>query len=76
MNSKSEWYHSRIPRIVIEAGEKQSEDLESGLGNKCEGEKREWKRIVREGAQTRNFKRRVVDEKGSDRGGEGQTCNS
>ena len=40
MNSKSEWNHSRIPRIVIQTGEKQSEDLESGLGKKYEGKRR------------------------------------
>ena len=64
MNSKSEWNHSRIPRIVIEAGENQSEDLESGLGSKGEREKRERKRILREGThtQTRNPKRRGTDE--------------
>ena len=38
-------------------------DLESGLGKKYEGEKREWKR-------TRNPKRRVIDEMGIDRGSE------
>ena len=32
MNSKSEWHNSRIPRIVIETGEDQLEDQESGLG--------------------------------------------
>ena len=30
MNSKSEWHNSRIPRIVIETGEKLTEDQESG----------------------------------------------
>ena len=63
MNSKSEWNHSRIPRIVIEDGDKQSEDIESGLGKKYEGEKRVWKR-------TRNPKRRVIDEMGFNKGSE------
>ena len=40
MNSKSVWNSSRIPRIVIEEGEKQVEDCESGLGKKGEEEKR------------------------------------
>ena len=35
LNSKSEWNNARIPRIIIEEGEKQSEDTESGLGNKA-----------------------------------------
>ena len=39
MNSKSEWNNSRIPRIVIETGEKLTEDEESGLGKKSEKEK-------------------------------------
>ena len=30
MNSKAEWNHASIPRIVIEEGEKQVEDRESG----------------------------------------------
>ena len=57
MNSKSEWNHSRIPRIVTEAQENQTEDLESGLGKKGEGDKREMRRVAREGTQVRNPKR-------------------
>ena len=30
MNSKSEWFNSGIPRIVIETGEQQTEDQECG----------------------------------------------
>ena len=33
LNSKSEWNHSKIPRIIIETGEDQTEDKESGMGN-------------------------------------------
>ena len=36
MNSKAEWHNSRIPRIIIEEGDEQVEDLESGLGKKSE----------------------------------------
>ena len=42
LNSKSEWRNSRIPRIVIEEGEKQREDRENGLGRKREN------KVVRE----------------------------
>ena len=38
MNSKAEWFNSKIPRIVIEAGEKLTEDKESGLGRHSEKE--------------------------------------
>ena len=34
LNSKAEWNNSRIPRIIIEEGETQVEDRESGLGKK------------------------------------------
>ena len=57
MNSKSEWNNSKIPRIVIEAGENQSEDLESGLGSKGESEKRERKRILREEPKEERYRR-------------------
>ena len=40
LNSKSEWNNSKIPRIVIEEGERQVEDIESELG----GESRERER--------------------------------
>ena len=36
LNSKSEWNNSKIPRIVIEEGERQREDGESGLGRQRE----------------------------------------
>ena len=39
LNSKSECNNSKIPRIVIEEGEKLTEDRESGLGNQAEVEK-------------------------------------
>ena len=32
MNSKSEWNNARIPRIIIEEGDKLTEDKTSGLG--------------------------------------------
>ena len=41
MNSKSEWNSAQIPRIVIEEGERQTEDIESALGKKGEQEKSE-----------------------------------
>ena len=50
MNSKSEWNHSRIPRIVIETGEELKNDNESGIGSnrersgKSEAEIREKRR--------------------------------
>ena len=34
MNGKSEWNSARIPRIVIEEGERQTEDIESALSKK------------------------------------------
>ena len=43
LNSKAEWNNSRIVRIVIEEGDKQTEDKESGLGR--EGDRR--RRIIR-----------------------------
>ena len=46
MNSKSEWNSARIPRIVIEEGERQTEDSESGLGRRGEEDKRN-RRLVR-----------------------------
>ena len=48
LNSMSEWNNSRIPRIVIEEGERQREDNDSGLGNKIEKEKqiRRAERVV------------------------------
>ena len=36
MNSKAEWNNARIPRIVIEEGERQNEDEDSGLSKKKE----------------------------------------
>ena len=62
MNSKSEWNHPRIPRIVIEAGENQVEDLESGLGRKGEGEKRDRRRGAQVYTPVRNPKRRGTGE--------------
>ena len=41
LNSKSEWNHSRIPRIVIEMGEEIEENTESGMNK---GRKK-WGRI-------------------------------
>ena len=43
LNSKSEWNNSRIPRIIVEEGEQQVEDRESGLGNQVEKEKQNRK---------------------------------
>ena len=39
MNSKAEWNNSRIPRIIIETGEKLTEDQESGIGRTSTKEK-------------------------------------
>ena len=57
MNSKSEWNNSRIHRIVIEAGEKQIEDQESGLGKKGEWEKRVLRRGAQDLVRERNSKK-------------------
>ena len=35
LNSKSEWNSTGIPRIIIEVGETQTEDIESGLAKKA-----------------------------------------
>ena len=49
MNSKSEWNHSRIPRIVIESGEDLKEDEESGMGRESTvGKKKEKERTEKE----------------------------
>ena len=61
MNSKSEWNNPKIPRIVIESGEEQIEDQESGLGKKGESEKRGRRNKIVEKIQVRNQKRRVTD---------------
>ena len=59
MNSKSEWNSARIPRIVIEEGERQIEDSESGLGKKGEEEKksRQKERMADGRERNRNTKR-------------------
>ena len=44
LNSKSEWNSGRIPRIIIEEGEKQVEDPESGLGRLAMVEKQRRRR--------------------------------
>ena len=36
LNSKSEWNHSKIPRIVVETGDELKNDKESGLGSNKE----------------------------------------
>ena len=36
MNSKSEWNHSRIPRIVVEIGDEVEEDIMSGMSRSTE----------------------------------------
>ena len=40
MNTKAEWNNARIPRIIIEEGETQKEDVTSGLGRQNEKEKK------------------------------------
>ena len=60
MNSKAEWFNSGIPRIVIEAGEKLTEDKESGLGRQSEKEKRVMRR-ERPVLNKRNPKRRELE---------------
>ena len=40
MNSKAEWNNARIPRIIIEEGEVQREDVTSGLGRQKDFEKK------------------------------------
>ena len=71
MNSKSEWNGSRIPRIVVEVGEDQVKDKDSGLGSKGEKEKQ-----VRRGANNqermRNPKRRGEEDDADTRGGGGE----
>ena len=59
LNSKSEWNNSRIVRIIIEEGERQTEDTESGLGGKSErGKKREQvDKIIK--SRDRNEKREL-----------------
>ena len=48
LNSKSEWNNSRIPRIVIEEGERRIEDKKSDLGNQAEVEKGDRRQARRE----------------------------
>ena len=36
LNSKSEWKHAKIPRIVIEVGEEREEDCSSGMSRSTE----------------------------------------
>ena len=55
LNSKSEWHNSRIPRIIVEEGEKQIEDVESGLGKKSEKSKQKLR--VEDIERGRNDKR-------------------
>ena len=48
MNSKSEWNHSRLPRIVIEIGEEIEENMESGMARSTElGGKDRGKRSIK-----------------------------
>ena len=65
LNSKSEWNNSRIPRIIIEEGERQVEDVESGLGNQKEKEKqqRRKEKITEKMEGQRNNKRGVDSRK-------------
>ena len=70
MNSKSEWNNSKIPRIVIETGEDQREDQESGLGNKEEKEKRDRRRENRELHTVRNPEKRKLGDTNKDTGGD------
>ena len=45
MNSKAEWNNARIPRIIVEEGDRQTEDRESGLGNKTQERNRRIDRV-------------------------------
>ena len=62
LNSKSEWNHARIPRIIIEEGERQSEDTESGLGKQVLVEKKKQlrKKEVDKTERERNKKRKTM----------------
>ena len=59
MNLKAEWNNARIPRIIIEVGENQTEDKESGLGSKTQ-ERRKIDRAVQ--VSQRNDKRKAAEE--------------
>ena len=63
LNSKSEWNNSRIPRIIIEEGERQVEDVESGLGNQKEKQQRRKEKITEKMEGQRNNKRGVDSRK-------------
>ena len=55
MNSKSEWNQSRLPRIIIEAGGTQTEDKESGLGQRDEEGRKQKKKLSRDKRRTRSI---------------------
>ena len=61
LNSKAEWNHARIPRIVIEEGEKQVEDRESGLARNTQSFKEKTKHNRGIENRVRNEKRREVE---------------
>ena len=52
MNSKSEWNHARLPRIVIEMGEEQAEDQENGMCDRRRGLSEVSKRVKELGLET------------------------
>ena len=48
LNSKAEWNHSKIPRIMIEVGEEREEDTNSGMTRSTEmGGKERNRRSIR-----------------------------
>ena len=63
LNSKAECNNSRIPRMIIEEGDRQVEDKESGLGNKTERERCKNRTEKLRGNRERNEKRKQEGEK-------------
>ena len=63
LNSKSEWNNLGIPRIIVEEGELQREDKESGLGNQTEIERQRKRKERAAESSERNKKRKQEKEK-------------
>ena len=65
MNSKAEWNHGKLPRIFIETGEKQEEDIENGMCDKRRGTSEVGKRRKELGLETDlTEKRKSCEEQG------------
>ena len=68
LNSKSEWNHSKIPRITIEVGEEIEEDLQSGMARATDvgvgglGRKRKFITVKAAGKRERREEEREVAE--------------